>query len=92
MGVVVDAVMGVGNVFGVVFVCGVCCGVVGDVAVVVGKRSFTDEQITENAEAAIKALFDAKPNSVSGRFVKSLTLSATMSPGVSIDTAPYVKN
>ena len=38
------------------------------------------KQITENTEAAIKALFDAKPSSVSGRFVKSLTLSATMSP------------
>ena len=63
-----------------------------NVAVVVGKRSFSDEQIADNTEAAIKALLDAKPSSVNGRFVKSLTLSATMSPGVSIDTAPYIKN
>ena len=63
-----------------------------NVAVVVGKRSFSDEQIADNTEAAIKALLDAKPSSVNARFVKSLTLSATMSPGVSIDTAPYIKN
>ena len=63
-----------------------------NVAVDVGKRSFSDEQIAENTEAAIKALLDAKPSSVNGRFVKSLTLSATMSPGVSIDTATYIKS
>ena len=62
-----------------------------NVAVVVGKRSFNEEQITENAEAAIKALVEAKPSSIAGPFLKSLTLSATMSPGISLDTAPYIK-
>jgi len=63
-----------------------------NVSIVVGKRSFTDAQISENAEAAIKALFEAKPDSVNGRFIKSFTLSATMSPAITVDEAPYVKN
>jgi len=63
-----------------------------NVAIVVGKRSFTPEQLSENAEAAIKALSDAKPQSTSGKFIKSLTLSATMSPGISVDAAPYNKS
>ena len=63
-----------------------------NVAIVVGKRSFSDAQITENAEAAIKALFEARPASVTGRFIKSFTLSATMSPGITVDAAPYIKN
>mgnify|MGYP001396809252 CR=1 FL=1 len=62
-----------------------------NVAVVVGKRSFNEEQITENTEAAIKALVEAKPSSATGAFLKSLTLSATMSPGISLDIAPYIK-
>jgi len=63
-----------------------------NVAVVVGKRSFTPEQIAENAEAAIDALVKARPQSVSGKFLKSLSISATMSPGISIDVAPYTKS
>ena len=62
-----------------------------NVAVVVGKRSFNEEQIAENTEAAIKALVEAKPSSATGAFLKSLTLSATMSPGISLDIAPYIK-
>jgi large subunit ribosomal protein L1 len=63
-----------------------------NVAIVVGKRSFTPEQISENAEAAIHALVAAKPQTISGKLLKSLTLSATMSPGVPVDAAPYNKS
>mgnify|MGYP000995944986 CR=1 FL=1 len=62
-----------------------------NVAVVVGKRSFTSEQLQENAEAAIKALLAAQPESHKGKFLKGLSVSATMSPGISIDAAPYNK-
>lgn len=62
-----------------------------NVAIVTGKRSFTPEQLSENVEAAINALSAAKPQSFNGKFIKSLTLSATMSPGISIDAAPYNK-
>ena len=63
-----------------------------NVAIVVGKRSFTPEQLTENVDAAAKALAAAKPQSATGKFIKTLTLSATMSPGITIDAAPYNKS
>ena len=56
-----------------------------NVAIVIGKCSFTSEQIAENAEAAIKALIEAKPEGVSGKFVKSVALSSTMGPGIKLD-------
>jgi large subunit ribosomal protein L1 len=62
-----------------------------NVAVVIGKRSFTPEHIKENAEAAIKALVDSRPQGFSGKLIKSLSVSATMSPGVSIEAATYNK-
>ena len=62
-----------------------------NVAVVIGKRSFTAEQIVENAEAAITALVEARPASHKGKYLKSLTLSATMSPGISVDALTYNK-
>ncbi len=63
-----------------------------NVTIVVGKRSFTPEQIAENAEVAIKAIVEAKPKSTTGKFVKSLALSATMSPGIKIDAMSYNKS
>ena len=63
-----------------------------NVAIVVGKRSFTAEQLSENAEAAIKALVEAKPKTATGKFIKSAALSATMSPGIKLDAAPYNKS
>jgi len=62
-----------------------------NVAIVVGKRSFTPEQISENAGAAINALVEQKPKAATGRFLKSLTLSATMSPGLTVDVTDYNK-
>lgn len=62
-----------------------------NVAIVVGKRSFTAEQLAQNTEAALAALVKAKPDALRGvAFIKSLTLSSTMSPGVKIDVKPYV--
>lgn len=62
-----------------------------NVAVVVGKRSFTPEQIAENADAAVKALVEARPKAAGARYIKSLTLSATMSPGLAVEVAGYNK-
>ncbi len=62
-----------------------------NVAIVVGKRSFTPEQISENADAAVKALVEQKPKAATGKFLKSLTLSATMSPGLTVDVTDYNK-
>jgi large subunit ribosomal protein L1 len=63
-----------------------------NVAIVIGKRSFTPEQIVENAEAAIAALNEARPQSATGKFIKSLAISSTMSPGISVDAASYNKS
>ncbi len=63
-----------------------------NIAVVVGKRSFKPEQLVENTEAALKALVDARPKSAPARFIKSLGLSSTMSPGIGIDITPYNKS
>jgi len=62
-----------------------------NVAIVVGKRSFTPEQVKENAEAAIVALTEARPQSATGKFIKTIALSSTMSPGIAVDAAPYNK-
>ena len=63
-----------------------------NVAIVVGKRSFSAEQITENTDAAVKALVEQKPKAATGRFIKTLTLSATMSPGLGVDVTDYNKS
>jgi large subunit ribosomal protein L1 len=60
-----------------------------NVAVPVGKLSFTPQQITENARAVIEAIFKARPNSVKGQFVQSCTISSTMSPPVRLDVREF---
>ena len=62
-----------------------------NVAVIVGKRSFTPEQITENTIAAVNALNEQRPKTSVGRYIKSLTLSSTMSPGLAVDIADFNK-
>jgi len=64
----------------------------GNVAVPVGKFSFTPEQLAENGAAVIDAVVKARPASAKGRFVDNITLGATMLPGVTVDAAPFLKN
>lgn len=51
----------------------------------IGKASFTPEQLTENLSALISALLKARPAAAKGRYIKKLTVSSTMGPGVDID-------
>jgi large subunit ribosomal protein L1 len=60
-----------------------------NVAVPVGKRSFTPQQLVENARAVIEAVVKARPNSVKGQFVESVTLTATMSPPIRLDIREF---
>jgi large subunit ribosomal protein L1 len=62
----------------------------GNVAVPVGKFSFAEDQLIENGSAVIDAVVRARPATAKGRYLEGMTLSATMSPGVSIDPAPYL--
>lgn len=50
-----------------------------------GKASFTEEQITDNFQTLIEAIIKARPAAVKGQFLKSVTLTSTMGPGVKIN-------
>jgi large subunit ribosomal protein L1 len=62
----------------------------GNVHVPVGKANFTPAQIAENARAVIEAVAKARPSSVKGVYLESCTLSATMSPPVTIDLREFL--
>ena len=63
----------------------------GNVHVPVGKVSFAANQIFENAQAVILALVKSKPSSAKGVFVRSCTISATMSPPVRVDVREFLE-
>ena len=50
-----------------------------------GKASFSEEQLQENAQALLDAVMRARPASAKGKYVKSLSVSSTMGPGVRVD-------
>ena len=52
----------------------------------VGKTSFDDVQLIENYQAVLEELLRAKPSAAKGKYLKSVTVSSTMGPGVRIDT------
>ena len=60
---------------------------VGNVHLPIGKVSFTREQLLSNFHAVVEELFRAKPASAKGRYIRSIAVSSTMSPGVRIDPA-----
>jgi large subunit ribosomal protein L1 len=53
----------------------------------IGKASFTEEALLENFQAISGALIKARPAAVKGQFLKSVTLSSTMGPGVRVNPA-----
>lgn len=55
----------------------------------VGKASFTEEQLTENFNTLMGAIVKAKPASAKGQYLRSVTLAATMGPGVHINTNQF---
>lgn len=55
----------------------------------VGKRSFGKEKLKENIGALMDALVKARPAAAKGAFVRSMSISATMSPGIRVDVTPY---
>jgi large subunit ribosomal protein L1 len=57
----------------------------GNIHTPVGKRSFSEQQLRDNAMALIEAIVRAKPAAAKGTYLKSLTVSSTMSPGVPVD-------
>jgi large subunit ribosomal protein L1 len=59
----------------------------GNVCLVIGKRSFDDERLLDNYLAVIDEVIRAKPSAAKGKYIKSLTIAATMGPGIRVDTA-----
>ena len=57
--------------------------------VVLGKVSFTPEQLAENYGVVYDEILRMKPAAAKGRYVKSITVSSTMGPGVPVDSAVY---
>ncbi|MDC7681967.1 50S ribosomal protein L1 [Asticcacaulis sp. BYS171W] len=53
----------------------------------IGKTSFTVEQLEANAKALVDALVKARPSGAKGLYVRKISLSSTMGPGVKVDTA-----
>lgn len=54
--------------------------------VAIGKKSFTPEALVENYGALLDEILRAKPSSAKGRYIKSITVSTTMGPGIKVDT------
>jgi len=58
----------------------------GNIGVAIGKKSFSEQQLVQNAQTFLDAILRAKPTSAKGQYLKSVTLSSTMSPGIRINT------
>ena len=57
------------------------------VDLVLGKASFSEQQLLENYVAALDEVVRLKPSAAKGRYVRGITVSSTMGPGVRIDPA-----
>jgi large subunit ribosomal protein L1 len=53
----------------------------------IGKVSFTDEMLAQNVRAFVEAVTRAKPAGAKGTYLKKVSLSSTMGPGVSVELA-----
>ena len=64
----------------------------GNVQTSIGKVSFNDDQLLENYITLIETLIKVKPSGAKGQYIKSVTLSTTMGPGVSVDVLKASSN
>ena len=58
-----------------------------NVHVTIGKKSFDERQLVENYAALMDELMRAKPSAAKGRYIKTVTLTSTMGPGIHVDPA-----
>src|SRR5580698_6552430 len=63
----------------------------GNVAVPMGKFSFSPQALVENGTTVIEAVVKARPATAKGVFVENVTLSATMTPGLKVDASSFLK-
>lgn len=55
----------------------------------IGKVSFTEEQLTQNLNMLLDAIVKAKPSTLKGQYLRSITLASTMGPGVKVSVAKF---
>jgi large subunit ribosomal protein L1 len=58
----------------------------------IGKASFGSDKLQENARTMVETLLRLKPSSAKGTYMKSVTLSTTMGPGIRVDTLPLISD
>jgi large subunit ribosomal protein L1 len=58
----------------------------------IGKASFASDKLQENAQTMVDTLLRLKPASAKGTYMKSVTLSTTMGPGIRVDTLPLISD
>ena len=63
----------------------------GNIHVGIGKASFTEEALRENLKAFVSVILKAKPSTVKGAYVKNITLTSTMGPGIKLDINSFDK-
>lgn len=63
----------------------------GNVQVIIGKVSFTEEQLLENMNAFVSLILKTKPSVVKGTYVKNISVSSTMGPGIKVDANSFDK-
>ena len=63
----------------------------GNVHGIFGKASFEDEKLVENLKAFIEVILKAKPTTAKGNYVKNISISSTMGPGIKIDLSSVEK-
>jgi large subunit ribosomal protein L1 len=57
----------------------------GNVHLVIGKTSFDERQLQENLQAVLDEIQRAKPAAAKGKYIKGVTVSSTMGPGIKVD-------
>ena len=55
----------------------------------IGKASFAEDKLEQNLDALMNAIVKARPQSLKGTYLKSITLASTMGPGVKLNTIKY---
>ena len=64
----------------------------GNIHSVIGRKSFTDDQVRENLYSFVDALNRAKPSGAKGVYIKSLSITTTMAPGISLNVSIATQN
>ena len=63
----------------------------GNVHAAIGKASFEDAKLVENLDAFVEAIMKVKPSTVKGNYVKNISITSTMGPGVKVDLNSFDK-